>query len=195
MIKDRAFSILIEYVPISHSPEALGEMQRIKGYSGPTEGTLLETKWIKPVERHSEGQKSAHLIAKLSSIRAANTAIRDGLVIAGRKCNAQHMKWEPHHCLKCQELNPQHLAASCTGNKRCGSYMGKLFCVNCTSNNHTSWSRLCPKFIEQCRQMEANDPENSYKYFPTDKPWTWQKTCNAPVHIPHLPDLPVRSQI
>ncbi|KAF8588949.1 hypothetical protein K439DRAFT_1645267 [Ramaria rubella] len=149
MIKERKFSVLVEYVPISHSPNALGEMKRIEGHSG-------------------LGQKMAHLIAKLNSIEAANMAIRDGLIIAGRRCSARCMKKEPRQCLKCQELNPCHLTASCPTSNKCGTCgeghhtsectnknEGKQYCANCMSDDHPSWSQMCPKFIDQCLRLEA----------------------------------------
>jgi len=63
VVRDRAISVLVEFVPVTHSPEALAEDRRIKCDSGLVEGVLLATRWIKLVWRHMRGQKAAHLIA------------------------------------------------------------------------------------------------------------------------------------
>ncbi|KAF8584201.1 hypothetical protein K439DRAFT_1294213, partial [Ramaria rubella] len=91
-------------------------------------------------------------------------------------------------CLNCQELNPHHLTASCptyTKCRTCGEEhhtsectnadLGRQCCVNCKTDDHASWSHMCLKFIDQCHCVEACDPENFYKYFPTDEHWTWEQ--------------------
>jgi len=40
---------------------------------------------------------------------------------------------------------------------------------------HASWDRLCPVFLEACKQLEAFDPEHMYKYFPSQDAWTWEQ--------------------
>ena len=35
-----------------------------------------------------------------------------------------------------------------------------------------SWSRLCPVFIQKCKEMNGRLTENNMPYFPTDEPWT-----------------------
>ena len=41
MVKDREITVIIEYVPISHSPDMLAENRRIKWDSGLDEGSLI----------------------------------------------------------------------------------------------------------------------------------------------------------
>ncbi|KAF8580747.1 hypothetical protein K439DRAFT_1308217, partial [Ramaria rubella] len=187
IVKERVYTPIVEYVPISHSPDALGEMKRIEGYTGLNEDTLISTRWIKPVERRSKNQRTTHLIARFSDIESANIAIRDGMVIVGRRCGARRLKKEPRRCLKCQEIDSRHLAAKCPNPEHggtCGNEHrtsectnhgeeDKTFCVNCKTEEHSSWSRGCPKFIESCQKIESRDSENFYKFFPTDEYWTW----------------------
>jgi len=40
---------------------------------------------------------------------------------------------------------------------------------------HASWDRTCPSFIEASRRIELRDLESSYRYFPSDEPWTWEQ--------------------
>jgi len=51
MVKDRAITIIIEYVLISHTPDALAENRKIKWDSELDEGSLISMRWIKPMQR------------------------------------------------------------------------------------------------------------------------------------------------
>ena len=141
--------------------------------------------------RRTTGQCSAHLIAKLRSPEAANQAIRDGLIIAGKQVWARRMKKEPRRCLRCQTMGSGHLAAECDQPMTCGTCSKehrttdcsedeqvKFWCANCKSHGHTSWDRTCPKFIENSRRLEQLNPEGMYIYFPTEEPWTWEQSGN-----------------
>jgi uncharacterized protein YoxC len=188
VVKERAVSVLVEYVPLTHAPEALGELRKIERDSRLPTDALLSTRWIKPAGRRTQGQRSAHLIAKFSNIESANQSIRDGLIIAGKRTWARRMKREPRRCLKCQKQNARHMAADCSGVDVCGT-CGKghrtaeceetdpahYRCVNCDKSGHASWDRTCPIFISTCQAIERADPEGTYKYFPNDKPWTWEQ--------------------
>ena len=83
IMRDRAISVLVEFVPVAHSPDVLTEDRRIECDLGLEEGVLMSTRWIKPQRRCATGQKAAHLIAQFRTHRAVNSAIKEGLVIAG----------------------------------------------------------------------------------------------------------------
>jgi hypothetical protein len=187
-IKDRALTVIVEYVPLSHSPEALAEMRQIERHSKLPAGSLLATRWIKPIHRRSAGQRSAHIIAKFTTTEAANQSIRDGLIIAGKRTWARRMKREPRRCLKCQKYNARHIAAGCDNQDTCGTCGGghrtaqceesdprKFKCMNCNADGHASWDRTCPVFKAACMAAEKSDPEHTYKYFPDENPWTWEQ--------------------
>jgi len=84
IIKDKAVSILVEYIPITHNPDALGESKKIERETGLPTDSIDSTRWIKPMSRRTVGQHTAHLITKLCSPEAANQALRDGLIIEGK---------------------------------------------------------------------------------------------------------------
>jgi hypothetical protein len=187
-IKERALTVIVEYVPLSHSPEALAEMRRIERDSKLPAGSLLATRWIKPIHRRTAGQRTAHVIAKFATTEAANQSIRDGLIIAGKRTWARRMKREPRRCLKCQKYNTRHIAAGCDSQDTCGTCGGvhrtaqceevdprKFKCMNCNANGHASWDRTCPVFSAACTAAEKSDPEHTYKYFPNENPWTWEQ--------------------
>ena len=113
IIKERTVSVIIEYVPTSYTPKVLAEHRKIKRDSKLPSNTLAATKWIKPIHRHTKSQKSAHIIAKFTSTKAANQSIRESLIIAGKRTWARRLKREPRRCLKCQKINSHHMAANC----------------------------------------------------------------------------------
>jgi len=49
IIRDRAISIVVEYVPVSHVPDRLAENRKIIHNSGLEEGNLLAM-WIKQLQ-------------------------------------------------------------------------------------------------------------------------------------------------
>jgi len=75
IIKDRISAVIIKNVPVSHSPDALSECRKIKRDSNLKLGSLISTRWIKPIQCHSSNQQTAHLIAKFNSPKAANISI------------------------------------------------------------------------------------------------------------------------
>jgi len=84
VFKDRATSMIVEYVQIAHSPDTLAENREIKHESRLQDDALLSTRWIKPLQRCAPGQQVVHLVACFRMMEAANHAIRLGIVIAGK---------------------------------------------------------------------------------------------------------------
>jgi len=50
-VRERAISVIAEYVPTSHSPDSFVECRKVKQDSKLKEDTLLSTRWIKPLQR------------------------------------------------------------------------------------------------------------------------------------------------
>src|SRR5882724_6429399 len=151
--------------------------------------SIDSTRWIIPTTRRSAGQCTAHLITKLHSPQAVNQALRDRLIIKGKRVWARRMKKEPRRCLKCQSMGSNHLAVECDQTAVCGtcgqehqtiecteSDQRKYWCTNCNSHGHASWDCTCPKFIEHSKRLEQLNPESMYTYFTTNEPWTWEQT-------------------
>ena len=188
-IKDKTYSVIIEFVPIAHKTGNQTEYRHIEGVSHIDPGHLVNTKWMKPIERRTEGQRTAHLLAKFKSASAANIAIREGLTIAGKLVYGRKSQQEPRRCLKCQQLG-QHFAAQChQDGESCGT-CGKnhatkdcseqnsdhFWCVNCKVGGHASWDRMCPRFREEAERLKRRDPESTYRFYPIDAAqWTWEQ--------------------
>jgi hypothetical protein len=59
---------------------------------------------VKPAHRRHEGQRVAHAIFGFTGPEAANTLIRNGAWVEGRKVYGRKLLAEPIRCLKCQEV-------------------------------------------------------------------------------------------
>ena len=187
IVKDRTVSVLAEFVPIEFSPDAPGESNKIERDSGFKENSILDMRWIKPPQKHSPGQRTAHLIVRFKSTETANLAIQDGVMVLHKRVWACRMKKEPRRCLKCQTFNSRHFADECISPEICGTCRrlhctaectendrSKYKCATCKTTGHASWDRLCPKFVELCNQMDGNNPKSTYKFFPSNNAWTWE---------------------
>jgi len=73
VIRERAISVIVEYVPVAHSPDAMEENRQIERDSGLSGGALLDTRWIKLPQRHAPRQRAAHLIAHFQNQRLPTT--------------------------------------------------------------------------------------------------------------------------
>ncbi|KAG2050054.1 hypothetical protein BDR06DRAFT_865355, partial [Suillus hirtellus] len=106
----------------------------------------------------------------------------DGLCIASECFNMRKNKQEPIRCTKCQKFN--HIAKNYTTlmdtcgtcgdqhqTNNCNTFK-TTHCVNCHSNQHTSWSRICPEFTKRCKETNDKFPENRMPYFLTEHIWT-----------------------
>jgi len=121
VVKEKVVTVLIEYVPVTHTPDALAENRKIKRDSKLEMETLLAMRWIKPEHRRAPGQCTAHIVTRFKMTATANHAICNGIVITGKWVWERCLCKEPRRCLKYQALNPNHLAAGCTQADRCGT--------------------------------------------------------------------------
>ncbi|KDQ51475.1 hypothetical protein JAAARDRAFT_108568, partial [Jaapia argillacea MUCL 33604] len=76
-VKDRVFPVLVEFVPVTFQPEALGESKRVEKVNGMARGSIGAMSWVKPIYRWSAGQRTAHAVIRARSAMAANAIIRD----------------------------------------------------------------------------------------------------------------------
>ena len=197
LIKDKMYNVILEFVPIAHKPGNYTEYRHIEGISHLGEDQLVHTKWMKPVERRSAGQRTAHVLAKFKSASAANKAIRDRLTIAGKLVYGRKPQQEPQRCLKRQQIGA-HFAAQCQQEgKMCGT-CGKTHAtrdcteqnpdhhwyVNCKAGGHASWDRMCPQFREETERLKRRDPESTYRFYPVDESqWTWEQIQAPPSQL------------
>jgi len=91
VVRDRATSVIVEFIPVAHSPDALAENRRVKCDSRLDEGSLTSTRWIKLLQRCMPGQKAVHLITCFKTNVVVNQVIKEGMVITGKRVWARQM--------------------------------------------------------------------------------------------------------
>jgi hypothetical protein len=181
--RSRVHNLIAFNVPLGLSPENQSHRQEICEANSLDPDTITVLKWVKPVHRRTQTQRTAHLFLTFSNADAANRAITNGLYICNRRCHAERVKREPTRCLKCQGWN--HFAKECTEEQdRCGNCTKNhrtsdcptpltRACVSCKTDDHASWSRECPTFVKKQNEFNDRNPENTLQYIPTADPWTW----------------------
>src|SRR5882724_11176358 len=83
VVKEKVIMVLIEYVPVTHTPDALAENRKIGRDSKLETDTLLAMRWIKPEHRRVPGQCTAHIVTRFKTTATENHVICDRIVISG----------------------------------------------------------------------------------------------------------------
>src|SRR5882724_8424485 len=83
VVKEKVITVLIEYIPVTHTPDTLAENRKIERDSKLEMDTLLAMRWVKPKNRKAPGQHTAHIVARFKMTATENHAICDRIVIAG----------------------------------------------------------------------------------------------------------------
>ena len=191
VIKQRAYPTVVEYIPLSFKPDDRNQLESVEKENSLEAEGILSARWIKPAYRRKKGQRTAHAIVGFSQPEGANSAIRNGIIIAGKRVWARKLLHEPRRCLKCQLLGVSHVAAECQqDHDTCGSCGQNhrtadctvdnpthYSCVNCKDTGHAAWDRHCPTFTKLSARYNAKHPENGYRFFPiSSDPTTWETT-------------------
>ena len=198
VVRQRLFRVVAEFVPVAFDPQAVPPWRDIERDLSIPAGCIVEARWIKPVERRHPTQHFAHLLLTFTSSTAANTAISQGITIAGKRVSVRKNLTEPTRCAKCHCYNAGHLAKDCSQTHEvCGTCgrahrmrdctrqdPGHHRCANCNTDGHPTWSRDCPAFLDHLRRTDARHPENRLRFFPTADPDSW---------VPRLDDPPADS--
>ncbi|KAF5386185.1 hypothetical protein D9615_002532 [Tricholomella constricta] len=183
MLQRRMFNMIARFVSVEFDPlladhrDSVLEMNRIPL------GAIASMKWIKPKERRSPGQKSAHFAIHLYDQSVANELAVRGLFILGERISGEKDHKEPLRCFKCQDWD--HLANTCHRSVaycgRCGEdghsardcNSEQVYCIPCGRRGHISGDRrYCPIYKKKRDELNARMPENAMPYFPTEEPWT-----------------------
>ena len=127
-IKDRSYTVILQFVPISFDPSQRTNITNLERENDWEEGAVLTARWIKPPGRRTDDQQVAHIIATIRDPQTANSILRDGFSINLMKLYAKKNKREPLRCAKCQFYG--HFARECKAHKdTCGNCAGE----HCTS--------------------------------------------------------------
>jgi hypothetical protein len=157
--RSRVHNLIAFNVPLGLSPENQNHRLEICEANSLDPDIITSIKWVKPIHRRTQTQRTAHLFLTFSNADAANRAITNGIYICNRRCQMERVKREPTRCLKCQgwnhfakECTEEHdKCRNCTKNHRtndCPTPLARV-CVSCKSEDHASWSRDCPTFVKK----------------------------------------------
>ena len=189
-LKDRTYSIIIPFMPLTFNPTNRNDLDALEDENGWSAGTIVSARWAKPAEKRKVNQQVAHVLVTLKDPSAANIAIRDGITLNLLKLWPHKNKREPLRCAKCQCYN--HVARECISQvdvcANCGNNhrtndcttRNKKYCVSCESEDHTSSNRDCLTFWKNCDNMDKRYPDNKIPYFPTLEPWTYAAAPENP---------------
>ncbi|KZT66287.1 hypothetical protein DAEQUDRAFT_636968, partial [Daedalea quercina L-15889] len=179
VIRARYYTCLFRNVPTYFHPDSDRDLRTLEHDNEWNEHEIVAAHWIKPVNKRRPGQQRAHLIVKFSSPQRANSAIMRGVSLLGAHVMVERLAKEARRCLKCQRLEPGHLAQNCDliidvcgtcaqdhKTSDCTQPMQKHRCVNCNENGHPSWSRTCPAFVEATRKIQGANKLEQYRFFP-----------------------------
>ena len=144
------------------------------------ENSLIRETWIRPPERRSQHQRTAHALIAVSSPDIANQLIDQKLCWAGYRFVTERLIPDPIRCAKCNLYG--HKAAGCTSAMVCSkcSEVDHLArdcrksprCAACTkakekNNDHPCYDRDCPTLIYQREARRERRPEDSLPRFLT----------------------------
>lgn len=202
VIRAKYYACLVRNAPTHLRPEneqTLHDMERENGWN---KGEVVAAHWIKPVAKRRPGQERAHLILKLSTPQRANETIMNGLSIMGLRLPVEKLRKEARRCLRCQKLEPGHMARDCDMIEDVCGTCGGLHttqectedtrrCVNCQTTDHASWDRKCPAFMEATRKVQKANTLERYRFFPmADDPRTWDHLDGSELPPRHHLDAP-----
>lgn len=125
---------MAKYVPITVNLETEPQKnyKKIEETNNLQAMLILTAKWIKPPHRRLVGQRTAHLLIGFKTIEGANSVIRNGLYIAGKRVSSRKLIQEPQRCMKCQGLRGDHIAAECMKvEDTCGTCTGSHQTESC----------------------------------------------------------------
>ena len=110
-VRERAFSLVVQFVPLYLKPEKDPEIRQVEEDNGLPTGLLLHACWIKPAYRRARDQTCGHIILVTSTADVTNKILTNGLLIFQKRVYAEKCKKEPTCCLKCQGWD--HLSYNC----------------------------------------------------------------------------------
>ena len=199
MIVKCSYSILVPRIPLTFDLANEDHLREVEECNSIPTSIITKARWIKPVNRQTQGQRAAHAIFTISDITLANECIRDGLKVCGLHIRPSRLKHEHMQCMKCRQWG--HFMHTCTASantcgtcgeehrtSKCGN-KAKTYCVSCKSDEHISWDRSCPEFQRRCDQYDKNYPENNLSYFPSEESWMLTP-CPSKLH--RLEKFPAR---
>lgn len=126
------------------------------------------------------------LTANFRTPQAVNKAMKNGIIIQGKRVTGDKPFYGAPRCFVCQGFG--HFAASCNKKEAgivCATCAGSHHreqcptrerrnykCVNCNTQGHATWDPHCPAFKIEVEKAIQKNNEIRYKYYVTKEEWT-----------------------
>lgn len=223
VVKNRAFTLIIGYLPV-RLKDQLGSAHMCTAIERDNDddirlGSIKKLRWMRnPEVSWNRSQQFAHALVTIDDKQTANNIIRNGIIVEGERRWVKKTEDEPKRCYRCQLIDPGHRAATCTRPEVCANcrstehQTGKCKakpterrCASCTlgkrKNNHASWDRYCPVYIERKSALRDRAPENHFRFYPDEhEAWTWEQRYElrtrdgeSDTRVEYIVDHPARS--
>ncbi|KAG2127282.1 uncharacterized protein EDB93DRAFT_1096576, partial [Suillus bovinus] len=101
-IKDRCFSIIVPFLPITSSIKDKAWLRTVEEKNSIPTGAIESANWIKPLQCRSQQQRVTHTMFHFTDPHSSNKTLRNGMYIGLEKLHPQKDKWEPVCCICCQ---------------------------------------------------------------------------------------------
>jgi hypothetical protein len=183
--RERSYPLIFRFVPIEWSPEDPESLRDLEAAHDIAPNTIRAATWVKNPNRRSAEQEVAHIKISCATPETANTLLTSVVRIEGRQVTVTKDSREPTRCNKCQRYS--HYAVDCKEesdacgkcgkeHRTAGCTAAEKWCVSCDSEDHSSISRECPQFSKRAKSLSTANPEATLPFFPTDEPWTWERS-------------------
>jgi len=189
-VKERTYQVVVQFISTRLKEKLEKMLTEIEDENSFPEDTILKARWMRNPTNWSQTQLKAHAVVSVPSKGIANMILRKGLIIEGIRHEARKLEEDPKRCFRCQLIGAGHMAATCTASEACSNCSGhhatgecranraEFRCVTCKKNkqqdDHASWDRRCPAFLQEKARLREKKPENYYRYYPSARdPTTW----------------------
>ena len=88
-IKERTYSVMFLFMPITFDPSRLSCIPDLEEENGWQKGSVVAARWAKPPNKRTDNQQVAHLLVTLNDPQLANTIIQNGFMWDQQKLRAK----------------------------------------------------------------------------------------------------------
>lgn len=184
-IKDRTYTVLVNFVPVTFDPTP-ANIRVLELSNHLSVGSIINARFIKPAGLRRPGQNVATMYIDFKTPQAADLVISQKMFIENKLVHPMKKTDDAHRCYKCQKVSvsSDHNSINCKSDHDTCGYCGKehrtkdctnrelskseRFCTNCNTFGHGPGDRQCPTYIKAKELIIERKPEQAGRYFQSD---------------------------